>query len=208
MKLLIAIPTLDFIHVEFVKSLLKLTSQLNDEKIDYEVKIISGTLVYLAREELVAHALSYEFTHVLWLDSDMVFTEDLFDDLYDSGKEFISAVFHARRPGHQSCIFRSVVPPERYKWNEYPSVPFLIKGCGMAATLVSTEILKAVKDKFGNCFIPAYNLGEDLAFCRRADELGFSIWCDPCVRVGHIGHLTIYPEDEGRYLEQIRGKKC
>ena len=89
MKLLIAIPTLDFVHVKFMESLLKLTHQLNEEGIPYEVKIVSGTLVYLAREELVSYALGYEFTHVLWLDSDMVFNEELFDDLFDSGKKFI-----------------------------------------------------------------------------------------------------------------------
>lgn len=204
MKLLIAIPTLDYIHVKFMESLLKLTDQLRDEGIQFEVKIVSGTLVYLAREELVSYALGYEFSHVLWLDSDMVFTEDLFDELYDTGKSFVSGVFHARRPGHQSCIFRKLKPPERYKWNEYPSVPFEIEGCGMAATLISTEILQDVRREFGNCFSPAYSLGEDLAFCRRALERGHTIWCEPCVRVGHIGHLVIYPEDEGRYLENVK----
>lgn len=204
MKLLIAIPTLDYIHVDFMKSLLKLLDQIRSEGIPYEVKIITGTLVYLAREELVSYAMSYEFTHVLWLDSDMVFNEDLFDDLYDTGKKFMTAVFHARRPSHQSCIFKSLVPPERYKWDEYPDVPFLIKGCGMAATLTSVDILKAVRDKFGNCFTPDYYLGEDLAFCHRVDELGFEIWCEPLVKVGHIGHIVIYPEDEGRYLKSIK----
>lgn len=204
MKLLIAIPTLDFIHVEFLKSLLKLISQLKEEGIPYEVKIINGTLVYLAREELVSHAMTYEFTHVLWLDSDMVFTEELFDDLYDTGKDFVTGIFHARKPAFQSCIFSSLKPPKRYRWDEYPNVPFLIKGCGMAATLVSIRILKAVRDRFGNCFTPDYNLGEDLAFCHRVDELGLEIWCEPCARVGHIGHIAIYPEDEGRYLEQIK----
>lgn len=204
MKLLIAIPTLDYIHVKFMESLLKLTDQLKDEGIPYEVKIISGTLVYLAREELVSHAIGYDFSHVLWLDSDMVFTEELFDDLYDTGKSFVSGVFHARRPGHQSCIFKKLTPPERYKWNEYPSVPFEIEGCGMAAVLISTEILKAVRQEFGNCFTPAFNLGEDLAFCKRVLEKGYSIWCEPCARVGHIGHLVIYPEDEGRYLETVK----
>lgn len=204
MKLLIAIPTLDYIHVKFMESLLKLTDQLKDEGIPYEVKIISGTLVYLAREELVSHAIGYDFSHVLWLDSDMVFTEELFDDLYDTGKSFVSGIFHARRPGHQSCIFKKLTPPERYKWNEYPSVPFEIEGCGMAAVLISTEILKAVRQEFGNCFTPAFNLGEDLAFCKRVLEKGYSIWCEPCARVGHIGHLVIYPEDEGRYLETVK----
>lgn len=204
MKLLIAIPTLDFVHVEFMRSLLKLISQLNDEGIPHEVKINAGTLVYLAREELASYAIGGEFSHVLWLDSDMVFNEELFDDLFDTGKDFICGVFHARRPGHQSCIFRSLVPPERYKWNEYPNAPFLIKGCGMAATLVSTEIIKAVRLKYGNCFTPAYNLGEDLAFCKRVDELGYEMWCEPNQRVGHIGHLVIYPEDERRYQESIK----
>ena len=52
MKRRIAIPTLDFVHVEFLKSLLKLIDQLKSEGIPYEVKILNGTLVYLAREEL------------------------------------------------------------------------------------------------------------------------------------------------------------
>ena len=204
MKLLIAIPTLDFVHVEFMKSLLGLIKSLDEEQIPYEVKIVSGTLVYLARDEIVSYAIGYEFTHVLWLDSDMVFTDQLFDDLFDTGKDFVCGVFHARRPGHQSCIFRSLTPPERYRWDQYPSVPFLIKGCGMAATLVKTSILLDVRQKYGNCFTPLPYLGEDLSFCKRADELGYEIWCEPCARVGHIGHIVIYPEHEGGYLNNLQ----
>ena len=204
MKLLIAIPTLDFIHVNFLEILLKLTELLNERGVDYEVKIKSGTLVYLAREALTSYALGYGFTHVLWLDSDMVFEEEVFDDLYDTGKDFVCGIFHARRPGHQSCIFRSVTPPDRYKWDEYPTDTFRIKGCGMACTLVTTDILLKVYQKYGNCFTPFDQLGEDLAFCKKADELGIEIWCEPTVRVGHIGHITIYPEDEGRYLNNLQ----
>lgn len=204
MKLLIAIPTLDFIHVNFLESLLKLTKLLNERGVDYEVRIKSGTLVYLAREALTSYALGYGFTHVLWLDSDMVFEEEVFDDLYDTGKDFVCGIFHARRPGHQSCIFRSVTPPDRYKWDEYPTDTFKIKGCGMACTLVTTDILLKVYQTYGNCFTPYDQLGEDLAFCKKADELGVEIWCEPTVRVGHIGHLTIYPEDEGRYLNNLQ----
>lgn len=203
MKLLIAIPTLDYMAAAFVERLLNLTKHLNIQGVDYEVAIKSGTLVYLARERLTKKAIDGGFTHVLWLDSDMIFEDDAFNELYDTGKDFVCGIFHARRPGHQSCIFKAVTPPERYSWDEYPNDTFRIKGCGMACTLVKTDILKAVKDHFGNCFTPDYNLGEDLAFCKRADELGFGIWCEPTVRVGHIGHITIYPEDEGRYLNNL-----
>ena len=203
MKLLIAIPTLDYVHVEFVKSLMKLQKLLTERKVDHEIKIQSGTLVYLAREELTAYALGYEFTHVLWIDSDMVFEEDAFDDLYETGKDFVSGIFHARRAGHQSCIFKNLTPPERYKYDEYPFDTFKIKGCGMAFTLISTDILLKVKQEYGTCYTPMQSFGEDLAFCKRVDELGIDMWCEPTVRVGHIGHLTVYPEDEGGYLNNI-----
>lgn len=203
MRVLIAIPTLDFIHVNFMESLLKILKFMDENDIDHEVKIISGTLVYLARENLVDIAIGQEFTHVLWLDSDMVFDGNIIEDLMDTGKDFVCGIFHARRPGHQSCIFRSLNPVDRYKWNEYPTDTFKIKGCGMACTLVKTDILLAVRRKYGNCFTPAYSLGEDLAFCKRADELGYEIWCEPTVRVGHIGHITIWPEDEGRFQSNL-----
>ena len=204
MKLLIAIPTLDYIHVEFMLRLLNLQKMLNERGVDYEIKIQSGTLVYLAREELTSYAIGEGFSHVLWLDSDMVFEEDIIDDLYDTGKDFVCGIFHARRPGHQSCIFKNLTPPDRYHWDEYPTDTFKIKGCGMAATMVSTEIMKAVRTQFGSCFNPDFRLGEDLTFCKRVDMMGFEMWCEPTVRVGHIGHLTIYPEDEGRYMNNLQ----
>ena len=204
MKLLIAVPTLDYVHVTFMEKLLALAKLLTKRGVDYEIKIKSGTLVYLAREELTAYALSEGFTHVLWLDSDMVFEEEVVDDLFDTGKDFVCGIFHARRPGHQSCIFKSLKPPERYRYDEYPFETFRIKGCGMACTLVKTDILLAVKREYGCCFTPDFSLGEDLAFCHRANEMGFEIWCEPTVRVGHIGHLTIYPEDEERYLNNLQ----
>ena len=167
-------------------------------------QVASMGLISDAALGFIAYAIGGEFSHVLWLDSDMVFNDSLFDDLYESGKDFTTGIFHARRPGHQSCIFKTLTPPARYKWDEYPAQTFLIGGCGMAATLVSTEVLKAVRTKYGNCFTPAYNLGEDLAFCKRASELGFEIWAEPCAVVGHIGHLVVYPEDEGRYQNKIK----
>lgn len=64
---------------------------------------------------------------------------------------------------------------------------------------MKTKILKDVRDKHGTCFFPTRELGEDLAFCKRATELGYSIYAEPTVRLGHIGHLAIYPEYREMY---------
>lgn len=205
MYLLIAIPTLDFQHTAFVQSLIDLTTRLNDEGIKYEVKFASGTLVYVARDQLAAYSLEKDFTHILWLDSDMIFTDDILDDLTFCEKDFVAGIFHGRRPPHLSCLFKSLDPVDRYTANEYPTTLFEIAGCGFGCVLMSTEIIRAVRERFVSCFLPAKDLGEDLAFCARVHHLGFKMYAEPTARVGHIGHIPIYPEDEEGFMSKILG---
>ena len=110
MKLLIAIPTNDTMPFQFVESLLKLTKRLSEDEVDYEVAIQGGTLVHVGRDKLALKAISSDYTHVLWLDSDMVFTEDLLDGLMFSGKDFVTGIAHARREPYPSCIFTEIFP--------------------------------------------------------------------------------------------------
>lgn len=193
MKLLIAIPSHDYMHMDFVKSLLALCKRLEEDEVDYEVDIHGGTLVYHGRDALAKKAINEGFTDVLWLDADMVFTPDVLDDLMFSGKPFVTGIAHGRRPPHQSCLFTQIYP-EVKRFTEYPSGAFKIAGCGFACVLIKTEILRAVMDKHGTCFFPTRELGEDLAFCQRAAESGYDIYAEPSVRLGHIGHIAIYPE--------------
>lgn len=207
MRLLICIPTLDFVHSEFVKSLTNLVIRLKNDRIDFNVEIISGTLVYSAREKLAKKAVNEGYTHTLWLDSDMVFNDDLLDDLMFSGKDFVSGIYHTRRPPHGSCIFKDIRLDyiARYDDCDYPKDTFEIAGCGFGCVLISTEIFNAVYERYGDAFLPEHGLGEDIAFCRRAKSCGFRLYCEPGVRLGHIGHITIYPEDRERWIRNNFG---
>ena len=164
MRLLICVPALDYMHTEFAKSLTALVMRLKDDGIDFDVCIISGTLVYIAREKLARKAVEEGFTHTLWLDSDMVFNEDLLDDLMFSGEDFVSGVYHARRPPHKSCIFKDIRLDSIVKYDdEYPKDTFEIAGCGFGCVLIKTDIIKKVYEKFGDAFLPMHGLGEDIA---------------------------------------------
>ena len=208
MKLLIAVPTYDYMHFRFVECFTKLIKRLDEDEINYEVAFQGGTLVYVGRDKLAKKAIEGGFTHVLWLDSDMIFTEDLLDDLMFSGKDFVTGIAHGRRPPHASCIFKEVWPfVNRWEGHDYPSGAFKIGGCGFACVLIKTEIIKAVYKKNGTAFFPMRELGEDLAFCKRARELGYEIWAEPTVWLGHIGHITVYPEYQGTYENSIEGFK-
>ena len=205
MKLLIAVPTYDYMHYQFVDCLTKLIRKLDADKVKFKVVFQGGTLVYVGRDKLAREAVKGGYTHVLWLDSDMIFTEDLLDDLMFSGKDFVTGIAHGRRAPHCSCIFKEIWPGvDRWEGHEYPSSAFKIGGCGFACVLVSTKIIEAVWDRNGTAFFPMRELGEDLAFCKRATELGYEIWCEPSVWLGHIGHITVYPEYEGVYENSIQ----
>lgn len=202
MRLLIAIPTHDYMHMDFVKSLMALTKKLSEDEIEFEVRFHGGTLVYHGRDALANVAIDEGFTDVLWLDADMVFQDTIVEDLQFSGKAFVSGIAHGRRPPHQSCLFTEIYPSVS-RFVEYPTDTFKVAGCGFGCVLMKTEILKAVRERHGTCFFPTRELGEDLAFCQRAVEGGFEIWAEPTVRLGHIGHIAIYPEYREQYLNSF-----
>lgn len=207
MKLLIAVPSLDFMHVDFVKSLTGLILRLKDEGEDFDLLIESGTLVHMARDKIACRAINEGYTHVLWLDADMVFTPDLLEDLRFSGKDFVTGICHSRRPPFGGCLFENLDLKHLKRLNgPYPASPFRVAGCGFACVLIRTEILKAVQEHYRTCFTPMVGYGEDTAFCLRAGELGYEIWAEPTVRPGHIGHIAIYPEEYERWMAQLQTK--
>ena len=193
MKLMVAVPTTDYIHAEFVKSLVGLTKKLAEDGTDFDVQVFGGTLVYIARNRLARRAIDQGFTHVLWLDSDMTFSENIVDDLLFCGKDMVCGAFVSRRPPYGPCVYTDISDPANMKKVEdFGTAPFRVDGCGFATVLTSTEMLRKVWEAFGPCFRPTEQYGEDLAFCDRAKQLGLEIWCEPTVRPGHIAHVPVY----------------
>lgn len=195
-KLMIAIPTNDYVHADFMKSLVELTEELTRKRVNFQVKIITATLVYIARERLAQDAINEGFTHVLWLDSDMVFNNAVYEDLMFCEKEFVCGAFVSRRPPYGPCVYKSIKQYEIEKVEDFGSKPFRVDGCGFACVLTEVQLLKDVMQHFGYCFRPTEYYGEDLAFCWRVKQLGREIWCEPTARPGHIAHVPAYAGEE------------
>ena len=201
MKLMIAIPSYRDLQPEFVRSLVDLEEKLHEDNVWYEVKIITGTLIHTARDRLAQHAVNNGFDEVLWLDDDMVFDRYLYEDLKMCGQDIVCGLFVSRHFPYVSCVFSSLQPVERI--TEYPDEAFRVAGCGFGAVLMKAQILKDVMvNNGGKCFVPEQKLGEDCAFCVRATNAGYEIWCEPTARVGHVGRIVIWPED----VERLRGE--
>lgn len=198
MKIFIAIPTMESVPVQFLGSMLQL------KRTDYEIKfgIETGSLVYNARNNLARQAVAAECDWVLWLDSDMVFDPDLLDRMLTVCKEndidFLTALCFRRKPPYTPCIFDVLEQRKDGKGARYTaflSVPegrFKVGGCGFAGVLMSTDVLISVAAKFnGQIFDPMYGFGEDVAFCWRARQCGYDIWCDSNIEMGHVGQCVV-----------------
>lgn len=168
---------------------------MKEDGVDVDVKFQGDSLVHMGRDAISDYAIGNKYSHVLWLDADMVFDDDIYSKLSSTGKDFVSGIAHGRRPPHRSCLFKQLGPKVIRYENEYPSELFEVAACGFGCVFIKVDILKEVKKRHFYSFLPTMDLGEDLAFCKRATDLGYRIYAHPGVVLGHMSHKPIYPED-------------
>lgn len=193
MKTLICIPALDTVHTMFFQSMEALRRPAGTS-----VSISSSSLVYDARNKLAQAAIDGGYDRVLWLDTDMRFNPDLierFNADIDAGMEMVCGLFFCRRAPVLPCIYHSCTikdgMPSATAFDEIGDEPFPVQACGFAGVMMTGDLLRRVSEKFGQPFSPGFGFGEDLSFCLRAGEMGAKIWCDPRVKMDHIGYAVI-----------------
>ena len=200
---------MDMMHSAFVRCLCKM------KKIgEVEYGIISGSLIYDARNELAKRAMDENFDFVLWLDSDMVFNPDLMERLMTDmeNRMMVSGIYYKRVPLHTPVIFETCqinrlpdggLDPEAEAYARYPEHQiFPIAACGFGSVMMRTELIRRVTEKLGPWpFMPAGGFGEDLSFCMRVRNIGETIYADSDIQLGHIGQ-RIFGETESLKIDE------
>ena len=187
-KVLIAVPALDTMPVQTAYSMLSLKRDC-PSRFSFIVRASCAD----ARNLLAREAIESGADRVLWIDSDMVFDEDLMirlgEDL-DAGWDMVCGLYFKRELPVTPVIY-SDINVEECKTRVYMNYPkdamFAINGCGFGAVMMTTELLKRVGDY---PFTPLPKLSEDLSFCARATDAGARIACDSRIKVGHVGQIT------------------
>lgn len=203
MKILIAIPCMDTVSTPFMQSLLALH---NVGEVEYMCGI--GSLVYDSRNKLADYAVKNGFDYILFLDSDMVFEPDMLERMTESigERDFLTALCFSRRPpNYRPCIYRRLgyqVDQKQQQLSLYSDIlyeypedeAFEIEGSGMACVLMRVSMVEKVTKTKGLPFSPLIGFGEDLSFCIKARACGYKLYCDPGIKIGHIGNVIIDEE--------------
>lgn len=193
-KILIAIPSMDYVASGFAGSLATL-AKVGECKISF----ICSSLIYDARNKLAAQAIESEVDYILWLDSDMTFKPDtlirLLKDIEDNNLDIVSALYFRRSHPYSPVAFSKFdfVDNEAVFENYTGELSGLhkVEGVGFGCLLMDAQVVFDVFGKYGDCFSPIAKVGEDLSFLWKARQLGYETYLDCDIKCGHVGHVVV-----------------
>lgn len=147
-----------------------------------------------------------DYSHIFWIDSDIIFTPDQFEKLLNHDVDICSGLYYMEG----RTQFATVEKWDTEYFNKYGSFEFItpeylstknnslieVSYSGMGFMLIKKGVFENIKypwffdeiQRIGNCVdIPS----EDVSFCKKATNAGFKIYIDPTVIVGHQKMVTL-----------------
>ena len=119
----------------------------------------------------------------------------MMDTLQKNDLDILTGLYFRRVPPFTPVLFDKLeINGEECDWSEFKTIPdelFEVGGCGFGCVLMKSDVFFDVHGKFGNMFAPIGNNGEDIAFCWRARNCGYKIFCDPNIVCGHVGYSVV-----------------
>jgi hypothetical protein len=130
-------------------------------------------------------------THLLFIDSDMEFSEDLYDRLRRIDADIACALFWSRQTPSYPTICKQEKAEDGVQDRLRTITPDGtiqdIDVCGMAATLINKRIIQAFDYP---AFVHTGWMSEDFVFCLMAKQkFGARIKCDTSLKVAHRGDI-------------------
>ena len=164
-----------------------------------------GTLIVNQREQLVQMAKDAGSTHLLWLDSDMMFPPDTAQQLMKHDKPIVAANYVTRQYPHKTVAYMSMDGWSDYLVNSASQQGELIpvQAVGMGCMLTSMDVYPRLKTPyFETTWIPKLNdhLGEDFTFCKKVRDLGYEVLIDNDLSL-KIQHLGTFAFNQGMVVQ-------
>ena len=209
-KCVILVPFSGFIHQDCDNSLKEL------ERRGYPVRRVGNYAnIDIGRNQMATDALRDGFEETLWIDSDVGFHPDSVERLRSHSLPMVCGIYPKKgnravachvMPGTPAMVFGEQGGLVELK---YAATGFLLVRREVYLQIQSRLNLPMCNERFGEPMIPFFHsmlhphedgywfLGDDYAFCQRAQEAGIRIFADTTIRLWHIGMYRYGWEDAG-----------
>lgn len=203
-RIYIGTPVYKELPVEFVGSIQRLISMPG---FGFATNYHKSCLIHNGRTRIAEAFVNGKhadmFKYILWIDSDMVFTENdfltLFEHIQKPEVDIVGGMYSKRQSPYN---INAGYCNKKTKWRlealvdwgeELMEVDYL----GMGFVLMTQDIFKKMKKPWFEYrkYKSGDTLGEDVTFCLKAKEAGFKVWLDPNVQLGHMGEYMYTPLD-------------
>jgi hypothetical protein len=231
-KLFVALPAYDFkVSLKLAVSLARLAQQLPKHGIDLTIGSICGcSVVSRARNLLVRDFLDTDCTELMFIDADINFDpEDILRLMAwasDPKKGIVGGVPRTRK-ANKVYIAQLDQDEEGVTMNRMGLVR--AKRIATAFMMVRREVFERLVNENPQWNYYDHNtdkqlnavfdflvteegyMGEDYLFCDRARAIGYEVWIDPTIKLGHMG-VQEYEGDFGNdilypMVNPIQGQK-
>lgn len=176
-KLCVGIPNLGSIRTNTVECLVGV---LFTTGCDFHLVMPYGCYIDENRNIAAKEALEIGASHLMFIDSDMVFPDNGIATLASRDKRVIGVNYNLRKLPLQRAW---IIPGEDTRTS-----PFKCDALPTGFMLIQTDVFKELSTPWFLCeYAHEKGEGEDIYFCRKARAKGIDVWCDPTFKVHHIG---------------------
>jgi hypothetical protein len=192
-QVVVAIVREENVKGAFMDSLVDL--MLNDPSIMGRISIPSGPNLSRARNYAVDQFLSSPATHMMMLDTDMVFEPNLVQRLLADRKDIVSGLYHQRIGNHSIPLLKRLSDDGKLENVEATGGLMKVAATGAGCLLVNRRTLVRLNDQSRPLHFRWFSeemsaagdyMAEDTTFCIRAGLAGFQVWVDTDIEVGHL----------------------
>ena len=193
-SIMIAVPAMEMVNAEFAQHLAMAAANMVANGIKINCAFNIGSVITIARRNLVDIFLKSDFDYIFWVDSDMKFPIDAPVRLLARNKEIVGANYRRRRFPNPNFTGMSGKPGTFVEFHTTDNSPAmeLIDVLPHGLVLCKREVYEKIPHPhYLQEYVPELNLeiGEDIFFCQQAQKAGYEIWCDQELsrEVAHIG---------------------
>lgn len=169
-----------------------------EKPMPHNIVFYSGYSVAAMRETMAKEALRGGYSHLLMLDSDMVYPKHTLTDLIEADKDIVGGWGLRRWPPHIPLIMMAT----DQRWvvqYVFPATNGLqeVGAVGGAGTLIKREVFEKVHQPWFSdkkrTAPDGVDVSEDVYFCQRARDAGVSVWCKTDLVYGHMLNVVLTP---------------
>lgn len=193
LKIGVAVPCRDTVHSLFTNSLVNLITANYREHIPTELYMISGSLIADQRQKLANTCINDNCSHILWVDSDMMFPAYTAIKLLSHNKNVVAGNYSTRSEPRKSVAYKTI--GDWNSWlNSSKEIDKLtsVAAVGMGCMLTDIRIYETMTLPF---FEIKYDhdlkewIGEDFYFCKKILDSNNEIYIDNLLsmEIYHLG---------------------